>query len=87
MTRLTAAEAAEFIEEMLGVGIEAQSATMIEAWVYGISPDEVTDYLEDFLDGREIEVGTVTAHEDTVEGSGLPCTHIIIKTEASHAVH
>lgn len=85
--KLTTAQAAEFIEEVLECPIDLRAADRIEAFILDKSVVEVSRAFDDFCLERDLEIDedSVEFRADKIDIVEDDCTQIIIKTEAGRA--
>jgi hypothetical protein len=83
MTRLTADQAAEFIEAVLECPIDLRTSSRIEAFVLDKTVLEVSAEFESFTAerGLTIDEDSVEFRADRIDICDDPCCQIIIKTD------
>lgn len=82
MTRLTRAEATEFLEQVLECQIDDASGQTVEAFAFDVSAYDAEVALQSFLCtvSRHIDEDSITIGVDSLDVPGGQCCHIVIKT-------
>jgi hypothetical protein len=82
MSRLTRAEATEFLEAVLECQIDEVSGATVEAFAFDVSAHDAEVAVQSFLCtvSRHIDPESIVIREDGMDVPGGECCHIIIRT-------
>ena len=82
MRRMTRSEALEMIETTFDVSPDSITQGLLEVFVAEMSVDQALVDLSSYLSviAATIDPDSIEIHHDEIEGSGLDCCRIVIKT-------
>lgn len=80
--RMTTDEAVAFLDTAFSASPETQTIGLVDATIAGVSATTARELTDGYLAivPADIDPATVQIHSDTIEGSDLPASHIIIQT-------